>query len=140
MTMFRGVTRRTLLGAAVLVPLAGCSAKNPSTTSSQTSTASEEDRAHLLADLEDKYDARLGVYAANPRTGGMVEYRADERFAFCSTFKTLAVAAVLSQNPLEYLDAVVYYTADDLQSYAPITKQHLDTGMAVGKLCEAARR
>lgn len=138
MTNFHGVTRRTLLSAAVLLPLAGCSAQHASTASSRTSTAGEDNRDHLLGDLEEKYGARLGMYAINPRTGRMVEYRADERFALCSTFKTLAVAAVLNQNPLTYLNAVVHYTAEDVLSYAPITKEHIDTGMTVGQLCEAA--
>jgi hypothetical protein len=40
-----------------------------------------------FAALEQKYGARLGVYALATGTGATFGYRAGERFAFCSTFK-----------------------------------------------------
>ena len=48
-----------------------------------------------IADIERRFDRRVGVYARNLRTGRELVHRPDERFAMCSTFKTLVVAAVL---------------------------------------------
>ncbi|MFF1387057.1 class A beta-lactamase [Rhodococcus erythropolis] len=132
------VTRRAFLVAAVLIPVVGCSAKSNQIADAGPSKVGGGDPSDLLVELEGRYDARLGVYASSSNTGRVVEYRADERFAFCSTFKTLAVAAVLGKYPLSYLDTVVHYTAADLQSYAPIAEQKLDTGMTDGELCSAA--
>lgn len=49
-------------------------------------------------DLERQFDARLGVYAIDVAAGGSIlaDYRGFERFAFCSTFKVYAAAAVLA--------------------------------------------
>ena len=94
-------------------------------------------RHEALFELEKKFDARLGVYAAGVNT---IEHRADERFAFCSTFKGLAAAAVLHRNPMTHLDTVVTYTQADLMNSSKITSQHVQTGMTLRDLCDAAVR
>ncbi|GAA3039022.1 class A beta-lactamase [Streptomyces glomeratus] len=92
-----------------------------------------------LQDLERQYAARLGVYARNVRTGQVVSYRAQERFAMCSTFKTVAAAAILrDQAHCAPLDKVIHYPPADRLPNSPITEQHFDTGMTVGDLCAAA--
>ncbi|WP_433271894.1 class A beta-lactamase [Actinosynnema sp. CS-041913] len=144
--MTPAVSRRALLGMAALLPLAGCTeggtAALPSSSSappSPSTTAVNEHHEHL-AGLEGKFDARLGVYALATGTGAAIAHRADERFAFCSTFKGLAAAAVLHRNPLSHLDTVVRYTQDDLLEHAPVTGQHVATGMTIRELCDAAVR
>jgi beta-lactamase class A len=145
----RTVSRRAFLGAAALLPLTGCardtaSAPAPSSgpvgtsspTHSSTAAASHD---HLIG-LERRFDARLGVYAVATGTGATVAHRADERFAFCSTFKGLAAAAVLHRDPLSRLDAVVTYTEDDLMASSAITRQHVATGMTIRQVCDAAVR
>ncbi|CCH31249.1 class A beta-lactamase [Saccharothrix espanaensis] len=92
------------------------------------------------AGLERKFDARLGVYAVATGSGATFAYRADERFAFCSTFKGLAAAAVLQRNPLAHLDTVVTYTDADLMKSSTITREHVATGMTIRDLCDAAVR
>lgn len=134
------ISRRALLGAAVLFPLAGCATDEkpaPSQSSAQPPVPALD--AHL-ASLEEKYGARLGVHALNTGTGAVVEHRADERFAFCSTFKALAVAAVLSRNPLSHLDTRVTYTEADLMRHAPVTRKNVARGMTIRELCDAAIR
>ncbi|MER6047953.1 class A beta-lactamase [Streptomyces sp. NPDC001793] len=92
-----------------------------------------------LRALERRYGARLGVYAHNVRTGRTVAHRAQERFAMCSTFKTVAAAAVLRDEAhCAPLDKVIHYPAADLVPYSPKTEEHVDTGMRVGDLCAAA--
>ncbi|MGV3466757.1 MAG: class A beta-lactamase [Heyndrickxia sp.] len=90
--------------------------------------------------LEKKFDARLGVYAIDTGTNRTIAYRPDERFAYASTYKVLAGGAVLQQNSMDKLDEVIHYTKDDLVSYSPITEQHVDTGMTLKEICEAAIR
>lgn len=80
------------------------------------------------------------MYAVAVGTGAEISHRADERFAFCSTFKGLAAAAVLARNPMSHLDTVVRYTADDLMASSFVTKDHVDTGMTIRQLCDAAVR
>ncbi|MFP3390184.1 class A beta-lactamase [Brevibacillus sp. SIMBA_040] len=90
--------------------------------------------------LEKDFGARLGVYALDTGTGLTIRYRADERFAYASTSKALAVGAVLAQSPAEELDKRITYTSEDLVTYSPITKEHVEKGMTIRELCEAAVR
>ncbi|WP_433580578.1 class A beta-lactamase [Nocardia brasiliensis] len=131
----KSISRRTLLGATALLPLTACSTST--TTESAPTTQARHDR---LFELERKFDARLGVYALDTASGAIIAHRADERFAFCSTFKGLAAAAMLQRNPLSHLDTVVRYTEADLTKNAAITPQHVATGMTIRDLCDAAVR
>ncbi|WP_202880641.1 class A beta-lactamase [Kribbella amoyensis] len=115
------------------------STESASPTAPSTATPPPERHDQLLA-LERKYGARLGVYAVATGTGRTLAHRADERFAFCSTFKGLAAAGVLHHNPLTHLDTVVTYTTDDLMKSSVITRQHVRTGMTLRQLCDAAVR
>jgi beta-lactamase class A len=94
-----------------------------------------------LAAIEAKVGGRLGVAAIAPRSGEAIEYRAKQRFPMCSTFKLLAVAAVLhrvDQNE-EQLDRFISYSAADLLEYAPVTREHVgEGGMTLSALCAAA--
>ncbi|MEU4447529.1 class A beta-lactamase [Actinosynnema sp. NPDC050801] len=145
---YRTISRRAFLGAAALLPLAGCAqepeaAPAPSSEPVVTTTppASPPPASHdRLIELERKFDARLGVYAVATGTGATIAHRADERFAFCSTFKGLAAAAVLHRNPLSHLDTVVRYTENDLMASSEITRQHVATGMTIRQVCDAAVR
>ncbi|WP_063890357.1 class A beta-lactamase [Streptomyces aurantiacus] len=142
------LSRRGLLGAAVLVPLAGCTRDKESETPPTRRAASpspspapgRESRHPRLTALERKFDARLGLYALDTATGATLAHRADERFAFCSAFKAIAAAAVLDGNPLSHLDDRVRYDKGDLMKHAPITSRHVGTGMTIRQLCDAAVR
>lgn len=136
------VTRRALLGMAALLPLAACTRGTPPVRSPAPAPPPPTTRQHhdRLLELEHKFDARLGVYALDTGGGGTVEHRADERFAFCSTFKGVAAAAVLQRNPLSHLETRISYSRDDLMKHAPVTGQHVATGMTIRQLCDAAVR
>ncbi|MFH8451085.1 class A beta-lactamase [Streptomyces fungicidicus] len=141
-------SRRALLLAAALAPVAGCaagdppreSARGPAPAPDRRTTAPAPVRPRSLTDLEHEYDARLGVYALATGTGATVVHRADERFAFCSTFKTLAASAVLDRDPLSRLDRRITYTRADLVANSPVAGKHVATGMTVRQLCDAAVR
>jgi beta-lactamase class A len=147
------ITRRALLGVAALLPLAGCAedkaedkeedkraATRPAAGASSSPSMAADDHHGQLVELERKFDARQGVYALATGAGATIAHRADERFAFCSTFKGLAAAAVLHRNPLSHLDTVIKYTEGDLMKSAAITRRHVATGMTIRQLCDAAVR
>ncbi|MFJ2174640.1 class A beta-lactamase [Streptomyces sp. NPDC087851] len=90
--------------------------------------------------LESKFDARLGVYALDTGTNRELAFQADQRFAYCSTFKALQAGTVLKKHKLAGLDKRINYTADDLVPHSPVTEKHVDTGMTVGELADASVR
>ncbi|SDG07233.1 beta-lactamase class A [Lentzea fradiae] len=95
-----------------------------------------------LRELERRHGARLGVFALDTGSGRTVLHRADELFPMCSTFKTLAAAAVLRRDvDGSLLGKVITYTQAeaDKSGYAPITglPANLANGMTVSALCEA---
>jgi beta-lactamase class A len=140
-----GLSRRSLLAAAVLLPLTACAPTqtlrpSSSTTPTPNATATTVDGSVAFAALEQTFDARLGVWAFDTGSNTLVGYRSAERFAFCSTSKPLAIAALLSRRPARYLDTLVRFTQADILSYAPITSQRVATGMTVRELCDAAIR
>ena len=105
------------------------------TVASTTAPAAEvpADRAMKLA--------RIGIAVAKGNGAVEVVRNAEERFAMCSTFKFLAVAAVLHRVDIgeEKLDRFITYGESDLLEWAPITRQHLsDGGMRIEDLCFAA--
>jgi len=130
-----------VLAAALLIPLAGCAGPTRGVRAASTTPAvPAPDLSGRFDQLERKYGARLGVYVPADGPTAEIAYRADERFAFCSTFKAPLVAAVLHHNPLPHLDKVVTYTPEDIRSVSPVTQQHVQTGMTIRQLCDAAIR
>ena len=107
-----------------------------------TSTlGSTTDFASRILSVEQRTGGRIGVAAVDTGSGKRFDYRSEERFPMCSTFKLLAAAAVLKQvdGRQEKLDRFVSYDAKDILEYAPVTKAHLkDGGMTLGALCAAA--
>jgi beta-lactamase class A len=102
---------------------------------------STNDFAHRILSIEQRTGARIGVAALDTASGKRFDYRSEERFPMCSTFKFLAAAAVLKRvdGGQEKLDRFVSYAAKDVLEYAPVTKAHLkDGGMTLDALCAAA--
>ena len=94
-----------------------------------------------FAGIEARVGGRLGVAALDPASGERLAYRADERFPMCSTFKAMAVAALLARldRGEDRLDRFVHYGAADLLEYAPVTRANVGKGgMPLGDLCAAA--
>lgn len=94
-----------------------------------------------LAALEQRHGGRLGVAILDTGSGRRLGHRADERFLMCSTFKLLAVGAVLARvdRGAERLDRRIVFGPDVLLSYAPVTSRRVgEPGMTVAELCQAA--
>ena len=94
--------------------------------------------AAAFAQLERDYSAKLVIYALDTQTNKEVMYRDDERFLYCSTSKALLVGIVLQQNSPAQLKQVVKYSQDDILSYAPVTREHVEQGMTLEEICIAA--
>jgi beta-lactamase class A len=129
-------------GLLALVALPACGEESPSgspasSLRSASSAAAPKPTAGTFRQLEREFDARLGVYALDTGTGRSVAYRADDRFAYASTFKALAVGAVLNKRGLDGLDKVVTYSRDDLVEYSPVSEDFVETGMSLRELCAA---
>jgi beta-lactamase class A len=102
---------------------------------------STTDFANRILSIEKRTGARIGVAALDTGSGKRLDYRSEERFPMCSTFKFFAAAAVLKRvdERKEKLDRFVPYVAKDILEYAPVTKAHVkDGGMTLGALCAAA--
>ncbi len=114
----------------------------PSAATTMTTTAVPklDGSARALRRLERRFGARMGVYAVDAGSGERVAYRADERFAYASTFKALAAGAVLRKVGLAGMDEVVRYEAADLLANSPVSQRHLGGGMTLGQAAEAAVR
>ncbi|WDZ84992.1 class A beta-lactamase [Micromonospora cathayae] len=93
-----------------------------------------------FAALEDRFGARLGVHAVDTGSGATVGHRADERFAYASTFKALLAGALLDATTTAELDRVVRYTRADLVAHSPVTGRHVADGMSLRDLADAAVR
>ncbi|HDX9614295.1 TPA: class A beta-lactamase [Bacillus toyonensis] len=127
------------------VSLIGCSNSNaqsepPKQTNQANQIKQENTGNQSFAKLEKEYDAKLGIYALDTGTNQTIAYHSDDRFAFASTSKSLAVGAILRKNSLEALDQRITYTHEDLSNYNPITEKHVDTGMTLKELADASVR
>lgn len=134
-------------GAVVLAILGGCAptaaGPTPEAVAAPVATtppAAPTDPTPVFAQLEQEFDARLGVYALDPVSRAEVSYRADERFAYASTFKALAAGILLKTVPEEELDEVVFYGAGQLLPNSPVTAENVDEGMTLRAMAEAAVR
>ncbi|MGE7621480.1 class A beta-lactamase [Viridibacillus sp. NPDC096237] len=133
---FRKIVPVLLLSCATLV---GCSNNNDHaelTTPKKQETANNHD----FAMLEEKFDAKLGVFALDTGTNQTVTYHPDKRFAYASTHKALAVGALLQQKSIEDLNQRITYTSENLVNYSPITEKHVDTEMTLKELSDASLR
>lgn len=94
-----------------------------------------------IKQLEVKSGGRLGVSVLDTTTGVPIDYKGDERFPMCSTFKVLAAAAILkdADGKLERLERRVRIEQTDIVENSPVTREHVGgEGMSLRELCDAA--
>lgn len=129
-------TRRMLLLSATAAPftmmLSGCAGA-----ATRRSTVEAE-----FAALEKSSGGRLGVSLCDTASGMQIGYRANERFAMCSTFKSVLAGAVLARSMRDegLLQRPVRYSRSDLVGYSPISEKHVADGMTVADMCDAVVR
>ncbi|GAA1459603.1 class A beta-lactamase [Williamsia maris] len=135
--------RVAVVGLAVVAAVAVGGCATPSDSSSGTGSSSASSPTTVAPDwagLEQRFGTRIGVVALDTGTGRAIGNRDDERFPMLSTFKVLAVAALLRAHPLStgYFDQIVRFTAADIVSNSPVTSTRVVTGMSVADLARAA--
>jgi beta-lactamase class A len=117
------VSRRSfVLGGAAIA--AGCAHTEPGA---------------AFAELEQVLGGRIGFSALDTGSGLRIDWREDERFALCSTFKTSLAAAVLTRidaGALRGSDALTFDAAN-LLANSRATAQRPDGRIAVLEACEA---
>jgi beta-lactamase class A len=89
--------------------------------------------------LENRHNARFGVYAVDLQTGRTIVHRDLERFAMCSTFKAYLAARVLQKSErgeLALSDTVTVRAADLLPN-SPITETRVDQTITLAELSAA---
>ena len=125
--------RRLLLAGSALFALSACAYA-----SAETGAVEE-----ALGLLEERYNAKAGVYGLNLSTGRALNWRADDLFATCSAFKAYVAAQILRKDQLGevrltdpiYIDPAVY-----IPVASPITEPHLGGRLPLSELCAAAVR
>lgn len=105
--------------------------------------AGEDRKAQLkreLTRIEAECGGRLGVAILDTENGFRTDLHGSERFPMCSTFKFLAAAAVLKrvERGQSQLEKKIKYEAMDVVANSPVTQDHVETGMTLAELCEAA--
>lgn len=94
-----------------------------------------------ISDYERTTGGRVGFLARNFVSGRQLSWRANERFAMCSTFKASLAGLVLARVDAgqDRLERRVAFGPADMLDYAPAAKAHLAQGaMTLGAMCEAA--
>jgi beta-lactamase class A len=138
---FLAVTSGTLaLHFALLLLLAANSPPGGSSAAASTPPTTSHFQNRIAA-IETRTGGQIAVAALDTGSSKRLDYRLQERFPMCSTFKFLAAAAVLKRvdEGKENLERFIRYSSKDLLEYAPVTKAHLeDGGMTLGALCAAA--
>lgn len=128
---FSSPTRRQLLGVAASFAALGLT---------HPAVALEPSFTAQCAAIEAQTGGRVGLAAIDTGSGETIGFRADERFAMCSTFKLLLAAQVLSRIDAGLLqpEQRVPVSAQDLVPYAPVVSTQLDQGsMRIDALCHA---
>jgi beta-lactamase class A len=127
------ITRRGFIGSALVAystfVVPAFAAKHP-----------VDDLAARFAAIEKGTGGRLGVGCIDTATGHRFGHRAQERFPMCSTFKVLAVSALLTrvEHGKENLHRRVRFVAGDIIEGSPISKDHFGDGMTLAEVCAAA--
>ncbi|GAA1649945.1 class A beta-lactamase [Actinoplanes couchii] len=133
------MSRAAALTAAVLLSAcAAPAADTPVAAPSISTPASPATAGPAFAALEKEFDSRLGVYGLDVASGRSIEYQADERFAYCSTFKALAAGALLSRDA--ELDKTVAVDRADILPHSPVTEKHVGRRISLRDATEAAVR
>lgn len=104
--------------------------------------AAEPELQARIEALQKRSGGRIGLFALHSGSRAQIAFQADQRFAFCSTFKLLLAAAVLARVDAGQLslDKPIRFGSNDIVAHAPITSARLVNGrgaMSVGELCEA---
>ncbi|MBI1402332.1 MAG: class A beta-lactamase [Porphyrobacter sp.] len=94
-----------------------------------------------LRRIEAEADATLGVELFDTGSGVSVGLNADRRFGHASSFKLSLAALLLQRHAAGQIDADrrVTWSEADMLSYAPFTRERIETGATLRELARAAQ-
>jgi len=128
------IDRRRVLWCAASVATVGAMG-------STAAPAADDPIEVVVAGVERRLGARVGVAVLDDQEGRAWNHRAAERFALTSTFKAFAAAALLARvdRGEDRLDRRVVFTASELVTYSPTTEKRVgEPGMTLAEIAEAA--
>lgn len=131
------MNRRHLLCAAAVAVTAGCArAITPPPLSDPAEPLPPI--TERIGILEDKYNAAVGIYAADLNGDRTLAHRDRDRFAVCSTFKSYLAARVLqgAQRSEWALTDTVMVDRAGLKPHSPVTEPLAGHPVSLGTLCE----
>ena len=100
-----------------------------------------QDSETVLKGIEARLGGRAGLAALDTGSGAELLWRADERFAMCSSFKWLLAASVLArvEKGALSLSQEISYSSSVLLGHSPVTAAHVKEGrLSIEALCAAA--
>lgn len=125
--------RRLLLAGAALTALTACG----------HASAAPVPVDEQLAELEDRYNAKVGFYGVNLGSNRTLAHRADDLFATCSAFKAYVAGAILMKDQrgeLKLADEVYIDPVLFVPVASPITEPNIGGWLPLSDLCTAAVR
>jgi beta-lactamase class A len=131
------IDRRSAMGGALAAFLAGCGQSRSATLDKARVDFTRQVAA--MQRIEQAARGRLGAFILDPASGRSFGWRADERFAHCSSFK-LSLAAMLmagADRGEVNLDEILRWSKADMLSVSPVTSLHVDKGLPVRELARA---
>lgn len=133
-----GVAGLTIAGLVLTSCASTAPSVPPSAPSSSEVPTPVADTAPGFTELEERFDARVGIHAVDTGTGREVTWRDDETFAYASTIKAMAAAVMLDKVGLDGLSETVQIEAGDMVPYSPVTETRIGGTMTLDEIAEAA--
>ncbi len=139
-SLFSPARRNLLLGAVALPALSFPMAFKALAAEAVQANGTNGQALAALAALEASVDGRIGLTMLDAEGNTLLQYRADERFPLCSTFKMVLTAAVLqrSTEDARLLGRRISITKAALVNNSPKTEKYVGKQMRVDELCTAA--
>ena len=125
--------RRSLLAGGAAIGLAACVPIDPSPSGRLSAK---------LRIIEAAAGGTLGVSIRQVASGRTLDYKADQLFGHCSSFKLSLAALVLKLDQSGEIDAGerLRWGADDLMSVSPFTTERLESGATMLELAEFTQK
>ncbi|MFP5163260.1 class A beta-lactamase [Staphylococcus equorum] len=88
--------------------------------------------------IEKDNNTTVGVYGINTENGKKVQHNANERFAFASTFKSIASGVLLNNYSEKDLNKKITINEADIVEYSPVTENYIGKQMTLKDLIKAS--
>lgn len=89
--------------------------------------------------IENQFNVKVGVYALDTDTGKVIAYNDSEKFAFQSTFKFIAVSALLHQDQIKpILNKTLLVNKKELLPWHPVSGKYINQPVSLKVLAEGA--